>query len=181
MKKQAPPGYETVGYISGVKGLKGELRLQLFADEAVWAKKLKSVLLLSRDNPTHTIEKKVIVLRSEQKGFILSLEEITTRELAETLKSMQVAILASLLESESGETLFLRELLGYLVFDGDLRLGCIIDFQTNTAQDLLVVKCEQDQEILIPLIKNFILRIDHEKKELHMQLPEGLTKVNHAL
>jgi 16S rRNA processing protein RimM len=126
------------------------------------------------------IEKKIIFFKPEGKGFLLKVEGVTTREGAEAMKGYEILVSDNFFESKKGENIFLGEILGYKVFDQEEMIGEISDFQTNTAQDLLVVK-SLTEEILIPFIKPFILKIDHEKKEVRMQLPEGLITVNRAL
>jgi ribosomal 30S subunit maturation factor RimM len=40
---------------------------------------------------------------------------------------------------------------------------------------------DSTNKALIPLIKEFIVKTDFSKKEIHMKLPPGLIEVNHAL
>jgi 16S rRNA processing protein RimM len=186
LKSSSNDEFVVVGVISGAKGLKGEVRLHLFSGEAAWAKKIKSVELTSKKDPLKSGQikspqakttKKVSSLKVFPNDFILKLEGVDTREAAEALKFMEVAIDPSLLKSSKGESFFLSELLGYKVFDGETLVGEITSFQTNEAQDLLVIG-EGKGEILIPLVKDFTIKIDNEKKEVRMRLPEGLTAAN---
>ncbi len=68
---------------------------------------------------------------------------------------------------------------GYTVISVDSTLiGTISDLLKNPGQWLLVVKSEENREILIPLHEDFIVSIDHEKKILVMDIPDGLKDLN---
>jgi 16S rRNA processing protein RimM len=103
------------------------------------------------------------------------LDGITTRNQAEELVKSGVYIEDALLESEEEGKIFLKEILGFSVFnEKNERLGEIIGFGSNGAQDLLKVKLENGREASIPFVEPFIRNIDFDKRELAMELPEGL-------
>jgi 16S rRNA processing protein RimM len=66
------------------------------------------------------------------------------------------------------------ELIGYLVFDLEKGpLGKIIrvdDFSGNVVLTIL----HGNREILVPLSDDFITEFNEEKRELHLDCPEGL-------
>ncbi len=75
------------------------------------------------------------------------------------------------------ETLQWDFFIGYAVIQEDgNKLGIIRYVNTDTINVLLVLE-NGDKEILIPATEDFIDFIDYEKKEITMQLPEGLLDI----
>lgn len=67
---------------------------------------------------------------------------------------------------------------GYSVFDQDKGyVGTVREFVRMKEQDLLRVD-GQGKEILIPAVEPFIERMDHQNREIHLDLPEGLLDLN---
>jgi len=62
---------------------------------------------------------------------------------------------------------------GYIVLDKGDQIGLLKEVQQYPNQ-LMGVVMHKDQEILIPLHEDLILSIDHEKREMSFDLPEGL-------
>lgn len=63
-------------------------------------------------------------------------------------------------------TFSFNDLIGSKVFQGSAEIGVITDVFTTPANDVIVVKKENDKEILIPLVLEFIEEFDPEKKIL---------------
>jgi len=73
----------------------------------------------------------------------------------------------------------ITNLVGYLVLEkNDNFLGTITGIIQNPGQWLLSIASPSEKEILIPLHKDFIVRIDDVKKTIIMEIPEGLTDIN---
>jgi 16S rRNA processing protein RimM len=73
----------------------------------------------------------------------------------------------------------LTNLIGYavLVKDGNF-LGTINDIIQNPGQWLLNIVSPSKKEILIPLHDDFIISIDKNKKNIVMDIPDGLIEIN---
>lgn len=166
--------YKCVGKIKEAHGLKGESYVILFAKAADWIKKAQTVALGS------TPEKADRVLgfkktRELNGALILRFEGVEDRTQAEQLINQFVFIDEELLVSARGETIFLKEILGFQVLDKGLSIGEIRSFSSNGPQDLLVVG---EKEHLIPFVEAFIVNIDFKEKQILMDLPEGLLDEN---
>ncbi len=59
-----------------------------------------------------------------------------------------------------------NDLIGSKVFQGSAEIGVITDVFTTPANDVIVVKKDNDKEFLIPLVLEFIEEFDPEKKIL---------------
>ncbi len=111
-----------------------------------------------------------------EKGYVL-FEEIKSKEAAQKLVNKEVYCKAKIfnqyfepLEDE------LLALIGYTAFNGHHRIGEIREIYDNTAQ--LLAEIEHDQgTVLVPLIEEFIVSIDDNKKIVILDLPEGILEL----
>ena len=63
-------------------------------------------------------------------------------------------------------TFFFNDLIGSKVFQGSAEIGVITDAFTAPANDVIVIKKDNDKEFLLPLVLEFIEEFDPEKKIL---------------
>lgn len=117
---------------------------------------------------------KKIDLRSWDGGFI-NFEDVTTPEAAKLYTGREV-----FLPAEEVEKLFRKDaddldyLIGYKVYEQERgEIGAISEVNDSPAQVLITVT-DGDNEYMIPLVDEFILELNKRKKEIHLQLPEGL-------
>lgn len=91
------------------------------------------------------------------------------------MRKSGVYIPQSLLTADPSAGLFLHQILGFDLYDiGGKCLGTITGFGSNGAQDLLKVQGEAGPEVLIPFVQAFLVNIDFDKRQVKMDLPEGL-------
>jgi 16S rRNA processing protein RimM len=107
------------------------------------------------------------------------LEDIGNNEEAEMLIGSDVYLPLEQLPKLTGKKFYYHEIIDYEVFDlvSNLSIGKITDVLENGASDLFQI-IENGNEILIPIIDDFIEKIDREKSIIYMQLPEGLVEIN---
>jgi 16S rRNA processing protein RimM len=81
-------------------------------------------------------------------------------------------------ELEPGWT-YLSDLVGCTVFDGEREIGPIDDVTFGAGEaPLLVVKSGAKLPFEIPFAQAYLERVDLERKQIRMRLPEGLLDVN---
>ena len=165
-----------VGKIKDAHGIRGELFVVLFSGEAEWLDDLETLRLVNDNGDADPKNFAVKSARFHKNGFIVKSPDIKDRNMAETLKGRLLEIPESFLVSEPGETLFLREVLGFtVVTEANGEVGKIEAFSSNVAQDLLVVKSKTKNETYeIPFVKAFVKNIDYDAKKIEMELPYGL-------
>jgi len=84
-------------------------------------------------------------------------------------------------ELEPGWT-YLSDLVGCTVFDGEREIGPIEDVTFGAGEaPLLVVKSGAKLPYEIPFAQAYLEKVDLERKQIRMQLPEGLLDVNAPL
>jgi 16S rRNA processing protein RimM len=88
------------------------------------------------------------------------------------------------------ESVYISELVGCTIYDGQSVVGVVEDVQFPTTPDggrrlaeaapLLVVRSLEDDEVLVPFAKAFLVSMDTDAKRIDMILPAGLIDVNRS-
>jgi 16S rRNA processing protein RimM len=159
------------GKVIEAKGLRGEVRVLFFSGDGTWASKIKNVYLTELHTP-YKVEK--ISATSKSDRICIKLKEINDRTSAENLKGVEIFIDEKEMQSFVGEEIFLREILDFTVLDGKKTVGKVQGFDSNTAQDLMLLEKPDGKVALIPFVNEFIVKIDFKNLKVFMDLPEGL-------
>lgn len=61
---------------------------------------------------------------------------------------------------------FIHDLVGSVVYQSDKKIGIITDVLSPPANDVIIIKKEDGEELLIPLVLEYIENFDPEKKRL---------------
>jgi 16S rRNA processing protein RimM len=171
LSNEAPKTF-SAGWVKDAHGLKGELYIQLFAKKADWLSSFKEFWL--RPKAGGNLEAfPVVHSKPHRDGLIVRTAQIIDRTQAEKYKGFTFLIPNSYLQAQAGDTIFLKQVLGFTVKDGEREVGIIEGFSTNGAQDLLNVK-SASKEVLIPFVSAFIKQIDFDNRVVIMELPAGL-------
>jgi 16S rRNA processing protein RimM len=110
---------------------------------------------------------------SSDNAAIIGFERITSSEIAREFLSCSVYQNNKIIGKEKPK--FKPDVLnGYLVKDNQHGTIGIIESILDYNQNILFRVLHNNQEILIPANEEFILDIDQQKKEITMQVPEGL-------
>ncbi len=160
------------GWVKDAHGLKGELYVQLFAKKADWLASFKEFTLQKKTGEFISTYK-VDLAKPHRDGLIVRTSQIKDRTQAETLKGATFLIPNSYLQAKPGEQIYLQQVQGFTVKNGEKIVGTIESFSTNGAQDLLNVKTATG-EALIPFVSAFLKQIDFDNRVVIMELPEGL-------
>ena len=73
---------------------------------------------------------------------------------------------------------YLHDLVGCTLIDETFgKVGVINEVNNQTSQTILFVETQND-EIVIPFVHEFILAVNTSKKEVNMDLPEGIINLN---
>jgi 16S rRNA processing protein RimM len=165
-----------IGHCRGARGLAGELRIYVSSQEANWNGKVKSISL---ETPTGLKHFAVVSLKEQMPEVWIRVSEITNKEDADLLKGSKAYIDAKHFVAQKQDNYFLSELQGFQVLDKDVAIGVVVGFETNNAQDLVVIE-KDSKKFLIPLIKPFLIKINDKEKTILMDLPEGLLEDENA-
>ncbi len=165
-----------LGYVSKLHGYKGEVSLFLDVTDASIYKKLDMVYVDLNGNLTPFVLEKI---KLAPKNFAyVKIEGIDSEDDAAFLLKKQLYLPASTLPKLKGNEFYDHEIVGFKVIDkayGEVgELEQVVDLPINP---LFQVRHNSGKEILVPLRKEFILKIDRDNKELHLDIPEGLIEL----
>ena len=71
-------------------------------------------------------------------------------------------------------SIFIADLLGLPVYDGETPIGRLTDVMSTPANDVYVVKGEDGQEHLIPAVPEFVLERNVDEGYIRVRLIEGM-------
>jgi len=164
-----------LGYIVKTHGTKGQVVAFFDVDYPEDYEDLESVFL---QQGGRLIPFFIDALEPQAKGrFIIKFEDIDTMEKAEQLRGTSLYLPLDELPELEEDQFYFHEVIGYQVVDAHHGpLGTVKDFYDLPQQQLMAMDY-LDQEMLIPVMGEILLRADHEAKQLHVQLPEGLLEV----
>jgi len=122
--------------------------------------------------------RRVLGARPTQKGWLVELEGVDTRDAAEALRGQTVAVDRTALQLAEGDIL-LSDLVGCRVVLGDGRPWGTIARVDTAGQDRLVIH-DGDVERLLPLVDAFVTKIDLDQGVVTVEPPEGLPEDSRA-
>ena len=166
--------YLRLGKLIAAHGLKGELVLKHDLGKKSSLKGLKAVFIEAKKNAFLPWFITTARIKNEEETYV-KLEGVEVREAAIKLTQKNVWVTEIEFKKLSAKSSPVN-LLGYTVINEKTLLGKILAVIEQPHQLLFKVEINQ-KETLIPLNENTLKKIDHRKKEVVIQLPEGLLDV----
>jgi len=114
-------------------------------------------------------------------GLVLKFEGIDSMSDAEALIGSELQVPSSERAQLEPGWAYISDLAGCVVFDGDREVGIVRDVQFGAGEAPLLLVTAERKEHEIPYAEAFLKNVDLERKQIHMQLPEGLLEVNAPL
>lgn len=161
-----------IGKIKDAHSLKGDLYLIIFSKDFSWQQNLtEGYLGIGVDDARkYSIRK----MNPHKDGFILGLDGVIDRNQAEAMIGQIFFVEEAELESEPEDTIFLREILNFEVYDQSGAFAGIIEgFSSNGPQDLLIIQ-KDGKTFEMPFVAPLIQKIDHMEKKIYLVIPEGI-------
>lgn len=164
--------YLELGQIVNTKGLKGEVKLNSFAEDNSVFEILSTVYLKRKGNLTEKIIEKVGYNKNQ---VILKFKDCNSIEEAESLRNAYLLVKRSDLDDLPEGVYYIADLIGLDVYtdEGEL-LGKVDDIYSTGANDIYVVKDELGKQKLLPGIDDVIKNIDIDNKKITVHLIQGL-------
>ena len=114
--------------------------------------------------------------------LVLKFADIETISDAETLIGAELQLPGSERAKLDAGWTYLSDLIGCGVFDGEREIGPVEDVTFGAGEaPLLVVKSGAKLPYEIPFAQAYLEKVDLERKQIRMRLPEGLLEVNAPL
>ena len=165
-----------LGRVTKKYSFKGEVIIKLDTDEPETYQNLDAVFLeIGNDLLPFFIEKSSFQRGSELR---VRFEDVKTERDADAIMKKEVYLPLSLLPKLSGDKFYFHEVIGFSLVDVNHgAIGTIRSINDSTAQALFVVSDGED-EILVPMVDDFIKKVDRKKREVLVETPEGLIEMN---
>ncbi len=166
-----------VGRINSPIGIKGRVKLApVFFD----TQELESLLALYPDDvyvlKGKNFPKKLLVsnINSDNKFVRVDLFDIRTRDQAEDLNGAMLAVLSDKYTKYINDTKSIFRYIGYMISDVNYGDIGILRSLSRQGQILFDVVKNDGTDVLIPFADALVKNIDEDKKNILMDLPEGL-------
>ncbi len=161
----------TMGYISGVHGLKGFVKVKSHADSTAPFEPGSSLFI----RPPEGQGQWYTVTRTSphKKGLLVMLEGVDVN-VAETLVGNEILISGDALPDLEPDTYYWKDLVGMTVTDIHQGILGTIDHVMPTGSNDVFVVTGGKREVLVPHIANVVLSVDLETRTIRIDLPEGL-------
>ncbi|MGE0871221.1 MAG: ribosome maturation factor RimM [Kofleriaceae bacterium] len=154
-----------IGGVARAHGIRGEVVIVTHDPDSETLAEIESIWL-------DGVERKITAARPTQRGWLVMLDGVCTRNDAEALRGKPVEIDRAQLALGDDDVL-LDDLVGCRVVLGDgTPWGTIAAVEVGV-QDRLVIH-DGDQERLLPLVDQFVTSIDVEGRTVMVDPPDGL-------
>ena len=164
-----------LGKIAKKFSFKGEVLIYLDTDEPELYEDMESVFVEFNKNLVPFFIKNSSLHKND---FLrVQFEDVDDEAEADSIMNCEVYLPLSMLPKLTGNQFYYHEVIGFEI--EDLRLGVfgkIVSINDSSAQPLFEV-INGNVEILIPMIDQFLVKIDRENKKVIMDLPEGLVEM----
>jgi len=154
------------GKIVNTHGIRGELRLQPWADSPDFLTEFDHLYIDGKPI-------KVISARVHKGCVIATLENVEDIDAAIKMKNKIIKVRKDDIQLEEGKYL-VADLIGLKVEDADTgeQLGTLTDVLSLPSNDVYVIKGER--EILVPAVPEFIIETNLDEGYIKLRLIEGL-------
>ncbi|MBN8565783.1 MAG: 16S rRNA processing protein RimM [Flavobacteriales bacterium] len=164
-----------LGKIAKKFSYKGEVLVYLDTDEPELYENMESVFVeINKNLVPFFIENSAL---HKNEFLRVKFEDIDNEEQADEILGCELYLPLSFLPKLEGNQFYYHEVIGFEIEDQRLGIvGKIVSVNDSTAQPLFEV-LNGTVEILIPMIDQFLVKIDRENKRVIMNLPEGLVEM----
>ncbi len=161
-----------IGQTGKPHGIKGELSFSFTTD--VFDREHCKFLILERDHIFVPFFIQEYRFKSHSTGFI-KFEDIDTEEDARELSNAIIYLQKRYLEEAGPNVTDMHYFIGFEIIDDTAgSLGKITDVNDDTANVLFELA---GKDLLIPVSEEYITDINHKKRIIYMNLPEGLLEL----
>lgn len=167
--------YRNIGKLVAVFGLQGELVLLHRLGKKTTLKGLKTIFIEDKKDEMLPWFIESARAKSNEELFI-KLEGLDTKETARRVVQKEVWVREEDFAALAGSSAPIS-FVGFRMIDGKADLGEILEVIEQPHQILCMIHLEGGKEALIPIHEETLRKVDKKKKEIHVELPEGLLDI----
>ena len=164
-----------LGKIVTKYSFKGEVVIKLDTDEPELYKEMESVYVNLGNNLVPFFIEKSSLHKGNQ--LRVQFEDVYSEEDADAILKAEIYLPLDLLPKLSGDKFYYHEVIGFTVVDTNFgEVGTIVHINDKAAQPLFEID-RKGKEIFIPMIDDFIKKVDRENNTIEVETPEGLIEL----
>ena len=166
--------YFFLGKLIKPHGFDGRVNAYLDVDNPLEYKELKMVFVNRNNSLVPYFIKHIHLLNNKA---IITFQDIDNLEKAESLSQKEMFLPVSELPKRSGNKFYFHEVIGFKVIDKEFGvIGTINNILEYPNQAVMHVFYNQN-EVLVPINDDIILKLDRKNKEIHISAPAGLIDI----
>lgn len=160
--------YEKIGYISRSHGVQGEVLMipDFYAPTLFDALDLVRLETARGDLVPARIESVRVQEKNNRLSFFVKFEHVTDRTQAENLKNASVFADREIVESLLDADDLLLDLTSFVIVCEGKSIGNVEEMLENPAHPILQVVTNEQEQLLIPLVDEYVADIDEEAKQI---------------
>ena len=161
-----------LGRIVRKHSFKGEVVLKLDTDEPELYQEMESVFVNIGNNMIPFFIKDSLLQKGNQ--LRVNFETIQSEADADALLKAGVYLPLSMLPKLTGKKFYFHEIIGFAAEDIAYgAIGTVTGVNDSSAQPLFEIE-KEEMQILVPMIDDFIVKIDREQQKILLKTPAGL-------
>ena len=161
-----------IGTIIGTHHLRGSVKINSIFENIELIQNER--VLLEKDDKKRLLTVKNVKRLNEKKA-ILDFEEIGNVDSAKKLNGYKVKIRRDLLPERNEEEFYVKDLFGIEVFSENEKIGEVVDVMETAAHNILIIEdINTKKEIMVPLIDEFVTKIDFPSNRIEVTLIDGM-------
>lgn len=164
-----------LGKVAKKFSFRGEVLLYLDTDQPELYYEMESVLVEFGNNLVPFF---ISSIAPHKNDFVrVKFEDVDTEQAADEIVGCALYLPLSMLPKLEGDKFYYHEVIGFNLEDKRLGIiGRIVSINDSAAQPLFEVM-RGETELLIPMIDQFLVKVDRENKTILMDLPQGLVEM----
>ncbi len=164
-----------LGKIVSKYSFKGEVLVKLDSDDPELYESMESVFVSLRDSLVPFFIEQSRLHKSSL--LRIKFEDVDSEEEADRIMGSELYLPLEFLPPLEGNKFYFHEVIGFTVIDQNFgTVGVITSINDTTNQALFVID-HKGTEILIPIIDEFLTKVDRETKTIEVNTPEGLIEL----
>lgn len=161
-----------VGVITSTHGVRGEVKVFPTTDDARRFKRLREVLL---DNGKSKITLEIESVKFFKQFVILKFKGYDNLNDVEKFRQRSLFVTRENAVRLGRDEYFIADLIGISVFDEEEKeIGILKDVLETGANDVYVITMTNGKELLLPAIKDCVLKVDIENNYMQIHILDGL-------
>ena len=162
-----------IGVIGKVHGLSGEVRFFPLTNVPEIIENLDEVFLYS-EKKDRGFFLKIESMRIGPKSLLVKFEEFDDRESSRILEGFKVYIKREELPDLEEDEYYFEEIYDCEVYEEGKDIGKVVDIIETGSNWVLVVKNEEGEEKLVPMIRDYVEDVDVEDKVIRVRKMEWI-------